>query len=120
VEVSRKIREIGRKGDRFQHGTESFNGLYNQERVLCPLNSQSRCKLYQFRPIRCRVYAVPDQLLDLTMAENTLSIISQNIFLAFSGSLVDKGTLSFSMADTVSGKFVQEYFNFLVYLSSNM
>jgi hypothetical protein len=123
LEVSKRTKKIGRVlGNKsvLKAGAKDFNLAYRQERLLCPLNRESNCQLYEYRPIRCRIYDVPNHLIDLSLAKNTISTISQNLFLAFSGSLVDKGTLSFSTADTVSGKFVQDYFNFLAYLTNNM
>jgi hypothetical protein len=35
------------------------------------------------------------------------------VFFSFSGFFLDEGGLLFSLADTVSGKFVQEYFYYL-------
>jgi hypothetical protein len=39
--------------------------------------------------------------------------LSRSVFFSFSGVFLDEGGLSFSLADTLSGKFVQEYFYYL-------
>jgi hypothetical protein len=42
--------------------------------------------------------------------------LSRSVFFSFSGVFLDEGGLSFSLADTLSGKFVQEYFYYLAHL----
>jgi hypothetical protein len=56
--------------------------------------------------------------MDIDMVNNMLLNISRNVFFAFTGSFLEKDTLSFSVAETVSGKFVQEYFHYLAYLET--
>ncbi len=85
----------------------------SEEKILCPLNRELRCSLHQYRPLQCRLYNVPDDSIDFDLINNTLFDISRNIFFAFSGSFLEQKNLSFSLADTVSGRFVQEYFYYL-------
>jgi len=79
-----------------------------------PLNNDNRCLIYNDRPIRCRIHGLPGGSVDLPLINDTLENISRNIFFSLSGFFLDEGELSFSLADTVSGKFVQEYFYCLV------
>jgi hypothetical protein len=122
VEVHKKTRALQRvsenKGDDAEANKKNLMAAYNKEKILCPLNRASKCCLYPYRPIRCRIYGVPENRLDLDLVSNMLSDISRNVFFAFSGSFLEKDALSFSMAETVSGKFVQEYFHYLAYLAT--
>jgi hypothetical protein len=112
-------RLFGEEKDRNDASMKSFSITYSRERILCPLNSKSKCELYQYRPLRCRTHGLPDNFIGFRLIKKTLSNLSQNLFLAFSGRFLEKGVLSFSMPDVVSGKFVQEYFHLLVYMSGN-
>jgi len=122
VEVYKKTRALQRildnKGDDSEANKKSLIDAYNKEKILCPLNRESKCCLYQYRPIRCRFYGMPEKRIDVDLVNNMLSDISRNVFFAFSGSFLEKDGLSFSMAETVSGKFVQEYFHYLAYLAT--
>ena len=89
---------------------------YALEKILCPLNWESKCMLFENRPIQCRLYGLPDGVIDKDGIEKMLFKLSQNIFFAFSGFFLEDGTLSFSLAETVSGRFVQKYFYYLMAL----
>ncbi|MDY0375957.1 MAG: dual specificity protein phosphatase [Desulfobacterium sp.] len=75
---------------------------------LCPLNNGAGCEIYDDRPVRCRFYGstrVPSPG-DLKI----LTELSRTIFLALSGQFLPDQGFNFSVADTISGKFVQKYF----------
>jgi len=120
--VYKKTRQIRRLLHNAGNDSEKDkNGLveaYSRENILCPLNRDSKCSLYEYRPIRCRIYGASPKMMDMAFIGNILFDISRNVFFAFSGSFLEKNTLSFSLAETVSGKFVQEYFHYLAYLAS--
>ncbi len=122
VQVYKKTRAIQRilenKGDDPEANKKSLIHAYNKEKILCPLNRESKCCLYDYRPIRCRFYGMPEKWMDLNLINTMLSDISRNVFFAFSGSFLEKNALTFSLAKTVSGKFVQEYFHYLAYLAT--
>jgi len=92
---------------------ETLRLKFEKENILCPLNKEQGCCLYDFRPIRCRIYDLPDQLKNTDLIDTMLSDLSKNLFLAFSGRFLEEKNFTFSLADTVSGKFVQKYFHFL-------
>jgi protein tyrosine phosphatase (PTP) superfamily phosphohydrolase (DUF442 family) len=123
VEVSKKIRGIrrllGEKGDDPDNADNTFIETYAKEKILCPLNRDSKCLLYEYRPIRCRLYGVPNKSIDLDLINNMIFDISRNVFFAFAGSFLERGDLIFSLVDAVSGRFVQEYFHYLAYLADN-
>ena len=122
VEVHKKTRVLQRdpenKGEDLEANKKNLVAAYNKKKILCPLNKESKCCLYPYRPIRCRIYGVSENRIDLDLVNNMLSDISRNVFFAFSGSFLEKDALCFSMAETVSGKFVQEYFHYLAYLAT--
>ncbi len=93
---------------------------YANEEILCPLNTGAGCCVYEYRPLQCRLYNVPDRFVDNEFINNTLFDISKNVFFAFSGSFFEKKPLSFSLPHTVSGKFVQEYFYYLASLAEKI
>lgn len=118
VEIGQKTRRIkkrlsvnGNVGDNFR---KALVEDYARAELLCPLNSDHRCLLYDYRPIRCRIHGLPKGSVDMQLINETLQNLSRNIFFSFSGFFLDEDELSFSLADTVSGKFVQEYFYCLV------
>ncbi len=87
--------------------------MYRKENILCPLNNDSQCLLYPYRPIRCRLHGIPEDLINRQLINEMLFSLSSNVFYAFAGFFLENGALSFSLSETVSGKFVQEYFHFL-------
>ena len=122
VKVCKKTRGIkarlNEKGFDSNRDKKALIETYVEEKILCPLNRESRCSLYKYRPLQCRLHGVPDDSVDLDLINNTLFDISRNIFFAFSGSFLEQKNLSFSLADTVSGRFVQEYFYYLASLAA--
>lgn len=94
-------------------GRELINE-YARQGFRCPLNRDHRCLLNDFRPLRCRLHGLPDGSIDADLLNHTLQNVSRNIFLSLSGYFLDEEELSFSLADSVSGRFVQEYFYCLV------
>jgi protein tyrosine phosphatase (PTP) superfamily phosphohydrolase (DUF442 family) len=77
----------------------------------CPLNPGSGCEIFKFRPIRCRTFGKQDLVRDKNEIDALAKELSRNVFLAFSGRFLAPGQFHFSMAETVTGKFVQAYFN---------
>ncbi len=81
-------------------------------KVLCPLNNNNKCSLYEYRPLRCRLYGIQDQLKEAHIL-TLLKELSKNVFVALSGTFWQNDNFEFSVAQTVSGKYVQTYFNLL-------
>ncbi len=123
MEISREIdkikRELGGTGDDPDVDLTELTKAYSEKRILCPLNVKEQCCLYEYRPIKCRIHGIPEKYLDLQKIHKILYDISQSVFFAFSGSFWGKEGLAFSLADTISGRFVQKYFYYLAYLASN-
>jgi len=117
VEISKKTKAIRHFLCKDQDTARSIkNALidrYRKENILCPLNRDSKCILYPYRPIRCRLHGVSEDLINRHLINDMLFSLSSNVFFAFSGFFLESGALSFTLAETVSGKFIQEYFHFL-------
>ena len=115
--VSKKIRRIEKNlGNRDRDSSSKKSSLrlnFDKEKILCPLNEDKGCSLYDFRPIRCRTFDLPDHLKKGDFIDTMLFDLSKNLFFEFSGEFLKKKDFTFSLADTVSGKFVQKYFHFL-------
>ena len=77
------------------------------EKYRCPLSEEGVCLIGEQRPLRCRTLTSDEQKSGL----NTITTkISRDIFLALTDSFPSSDALQFSMVDTVSGRFVQQYF----------
>ncbi len=86
---------------------------YKKENMPCPFNKGSDCEAYKFRPARCRIYGALEFSADRHEIQNMLFEISQAVFLAFAGKFQPDMNFTFSIADTISGKFVQKYFHYM-------
>jgi len=86
---------------------------YKKENMLCPFNKGCGCEAYTIRPARCRIYEALEFSRDRHEIQNMLSEISQAVFLAFAGKFQPEMNFTFSIADTISGKFVQKYFHYM-------
>ena len=73
----------------------------------CPLLEGGACLIHESRPLRCR--CLDDQNQNRRLSELT-SEISRNVFLVLTGEFPPAGPLRFSLFDTISGRFVQQYF----------
>ncbi len=117
VNVSKKAKELRhflcKNSDHSHSVKDALIDAYRKKNILCPLNKDSMCILYPYRPIRCRLHGVSEDLINRHLINDMLFSLSSNVFFAFSGFFLENGALSFSLAETVSGKFVQEYFHFL-------
>jgi Fe-S-cluster containining protein len=134
VGVGKKIRDIektlGAIPDKSTHDRDT---LYAREKIRCPLNVDSRCIVYSARPIACRLYGlsvsrggeveifggqkeadtISEPQLDFDQIHELLVRISSNMLYALTSTFPAEKELTFMLADTVSGRFVQEYFEYL-------
>ncbi len=96
---------------------EEFSTTYAATQTVCPLSMGGQCILFEKRPFRCRWHT------DTGCRDNSFSQkqrdsytemlenLSHNMYLALTGVFPPEGVLHFSMADTVSGRFVQTCFS---------
>ncbi|NTV34153.1 MAG: phosphatase [Deltaproteobacteria bacterium] len=78
----------------------------------CPLSVEKKCILYAHRPVLCRVHGLEDPAL-LERANQKILEISRRLFFELNGAFLE-GTLLFPVTHVVSGRFIQDYFNFLM------
>ncbi len=81
--------------------------------TLCPFNDGKGCEIYDIRPARCRIYGKKDFVQDQDEINSMLFELSKSVFLAFSGKFLSDTDFVFPVAEIVSGKFVQKYFNYM-------
>ncbi len=115
VAVQKETREIVRTSQ--ASSKEALASHYLHHELLCPLNVDDRCLLADFRPISCRVHGMSKNYHDPDHIENMLSAISRSVFLALSGIFPGAAPFLSSCSDTVSGRFIQVYFHYLMSLS---
>jgi Fe-S-cluster containining protein len=96
-----------------ESGHPEMPQLYAAAKYCCPLNSAGRCLVFDHRPIICRTHGVPAEAFGQALVEDILINISRNVFFVLSGAFPEKGDLSFSCVDAVSGRFTQMYFHYL-------
>ncbi|MDA8162580.1 MAG: dual specificity protein phosphatase family protein [Desulfobacteraceae bacterium] len=106
-----RLDAIGKVASLSRAGTK---GAASKTDDLCPLNMAGGCRIHKYRPIRCRSYGIPDDLMDHGLAEEILVNISQGVFFALSGAFPERDLLEFPFLDVISGRFIQTYFNYLL------
>lgn len=120
MEVASRIREILKKSEievpEGGKAEEILKQEFNRRMLQCPLSFQKKCLLYDHRPLSCRQSNVSVGEESLKEIDSALKTLSRNIFLDFTGTFMENGELSFSMADAISGRFVQQYFYYLAAL----
>ena len=81
--------------------------------VRCPLLQDGACKAFEFRPLRCRLKNLPKAQAGRLEAERTpaLAKASREIYQALTGQFLPEDFPRFSMADAVTGRYVQVFFN---------
>lgn len=134
VGVAKRIRDIQKTlGAASDRTTDELHILYAREKIRCPLNVDSRCIVYSARPVACRLYGlsvlragevevfggqneantISEPQLHFDQINELLVIISNNILYALTSNFPTEKELTFVLADTVSGRFVQKYFEYL-------
>ena len=113
VTTTTKLKE-GLKAWRGTLIDQARENVYKSENLMCPLNVDGKCLIYDFRPMRCRLAGLPeDAEISRKLIEDILENISKNLFFALSGAFPENINLKFSSLDALSGKFVQAYFHCL-------
>lgn len=81
--------------------------MWQESRPSCPLLNGDSCMISKDRPLHCRQLKTgltPEPF--VTMVDK----LSRDIFFALTGAFPPGQSLHFSMLDTLSGRFVQQYF----------
>jgi hypothetical protein len=81
----------------------------------CPLHQDNKCLLHQYRPVHCRIHATSnEETLDIQEIKEELALLSEEVFIALFGEDgTNKTPPDVSSRETVSGKFIQRYFQYL-------
>ncbi|MBV5316203.1 MAG: dual specificity protein phosphatase family protein [Desulfobulbaceae bacterium] len=94
--------------------TEALVADFPEERLTCPLLESGECLVFADRPPRCRNWGrlvSEEQYREMVEA---VAELSKEAYLSLTGRLAPVENLRFSSADTISGKFVQLYFQAMV------
>lgn len=90
--------------------SESFSDLFQLTGTRCPLLFDGKCAVFENRPFRCHWTDSGLSVQRRNEFAAMLKNLSHNIFLALTGTFQPKDSLEFTMADTVSGRFIQVCF----------
>lgn len=122
VEVGRLLRRMGYSPDDPATMSELIQEEYRKRSILCPLNRDGECLIFDQRPLACRKWDLTEQQLSHPAVSvhlpNALRSISANLFFAYSSAFPQKEAPSFPLADVLSGKFVQTFFHALLRLGA--
>lgn len=95
---------------------EATGQISSSQSVSCPLLVDGSCLLFADRPLRCRTGLDGNTRARL---QEAIRKASREIFLALTGAFSPVTDLQFSILDTVSGRFVQQYFQAMMGRSSD-
>lgn len=82
--------------------------------AVCPLLKDRICMLHQYRPLRCRLQEIPGNTNSKRALLSDLEQLSQDVLTELFGQKIAAPPPQVSFQDSVSGKFIQSYFHFLV------
>lgn len=85
-----------------------------EKQLACPLLTAGDCLIFADRPLRCRCWTPQTQGEPDSALIGILRELSRAAFQTLTGQAAGKADLRFSSADTMSGKFVQLYFQTLM------
>ncbi len=113
-EQLQKEREIRRmlsseKGD---ISIDDFVQAYKNAGLECALLLDGKCVIFDTRPVRCRAYGAKLDKEKLDSIHNLIFEVSRMLFFALSGKFLERGKLRFSVAEVVSGRFMEQYFKY--------
>lgn len=112
VSISQQLRENAAKSSSPDSPIINENA-YNTAGLICPLSVGKNCLIHAYRPLRCRIWGLPPDELEIPQIKKALSDISKNVFLALSDIPPGREELVFPCHDVLSGRFVQIYFYYL-------
>ena len=79
----------------------------------CPLKQNNICLLHKSRPVHCRLKGFSPDAESLAEINKELAQLSREIYQALFGQEADQPPPAVSFFDSVSGKFIQQYFQYL-------
>ncbi len=110
--ANRLLREL-RTAQKNASGKESFLAQHGKPDISCPL-LEKECKIFEVRPLHCRISGQNIPGKKTKPLREILVEVSRMLFFALSGKFLERGRLEFSMAQVVSGRFMEDYFRFAV------
>jgi protein-tyrosine phosphatase len=85
-----------------------------QKGPTCPLHQDNKCLLHQYRPVHCRIHGSNEERIDIQEIQEELALLSAEVFIALFGEdATNSAPPEVSSRETVSGKFIQRYFQYL-------
>jgi hypothetical protein len=85
-----------------------------EPRPGCPLNQNNICLLHKSRPVHCRLKGFSPDAERVAEINAELAQLSREVYLALFGQEADQPPPAVSFYDSVSGKFIQQYFQHLI------
>lgn len=91
------------------------DAVLSEAGTVCALLDEGQCLLFEHRPLRCRLSGLPDDVAEKywNTLEPRLQTMSENIYLALTSELLDENP-QFPVADVISGKYVEQFFAFMM------
>ena len=79
----------------------------------CPLHQNKSCLLHKARPIHCRLKGFAPDAESIAEIKRELVLLSQDVFQALFAEQTDQPPPAVSFSESISGKFIQRYFQYL-------
>jgi Fe-S-cluster containining protein/protein tyrosine phosphatase (PTP) superfamily phosphohydrolase (DUF442 family) len=79
----------------------------------CPLHQNNTCLLHKSRPVHCRLKGFAPDAEKVSEINEELSQLSREVFKALFGQEIAQAPPTVNFFDSVSGKFIQQYFQYL-------
>lgn len=122
AEAGKRLRGFGYMRDDPGSLTEGIRAAYEGAGLACPLNELGECRIFERRPLHCRLADLPagkaDDPLVTTVVPAALSTVSASLFFAFTSEFPSGAPMRFALADVISGKFVQTFFHHLMHAAA--
>lgn len=84
--------------------------------ATCPLLDDRYCRVFEFRPLKCRTFELPSEEAENLWSEVLqpgLDRLSQEVFFSFTSEFSPEGFPDLALPDVVSGRYVQTFFHYL-------
>jgi protein-tyrosine phosphatase len=91
-------------------GTAAVAARFPEEPLQCPLLEEGQCLIFAERPPRCRYWGGLSSEAQTQEIDQAVADLSRQAYQTLTGRTAPSSDLRFSSADTISGKFVQLYF----------
>ncbi len=90
--------------------TDALAARFSEEPLQCPLLEEGQCLVFAERPLRCRSWGGEYGKTRIEEIIQAVAALSRQAYQTLTGRMPPAEDLRFSSADTISGKFVQLYF----------